>query len=163
MSSDTKARVTILENILGVPAEGEQLSVCDKLNALSAETTVIQNQIADQRDVVLIRVKKLAAALDAQGNAAKETQNQLETKISLLKKLELKRQAVRDLPSAMSAANALVDYKFNKPNGDDEKRKLKDKVKDKQKKDGKKNKAKQKKIWVNKSKGESSTSQQSKE
>ena len=52
---------------------------------------------------------------------------------------------MRDLPSAMSAADALVDYKFNKPSGDDEKRKSKDKGKDKQKKDGKKNKDKQKK------------------
>ena len=77
-------------------------------------------------------------------------------------KLELKRQAVCDLPSAMFAADALVDYKFNKPSGDDEKRKSKDKGKDKQKKDGKKNKDKQKKNWGNKSKGESSTSQQSK-
>ena len=70
---------------------------------------------------------------------------------------------MRDLPSAMFAANALVDYKFNKPSGDDEKRKSKDKGKDKQKKDGKKNKDKQKKNWGNKSKGESSISQQSKE
>ena len=41
MSSDTKARVTVLENILKVPAEGQQLSVCDRLDALSAETFVI--------------------------------------------------------------------------------------------------------------------------
>ncbi|KAF3975229.1 hypothetical protein CMV_001501 [Castanea mollissima] len=40
----------------------------------------------------------------------------------------------------MSAADALVDYKYNKSSGDDEKRKSKDKGKDKQKKDGKKNK-----------------------
>ena len=72
--------------------------------------------------------------------------------------MELKRQAVRDLPTAMSAADALVDYKFSKPSGDEEKHKSKDKGKDKQKKDGKKNKDKQKKIWGNKSKGESSTS-----
>ena len=70
---------------------------------------------------------------------------------------------MRDLPTTMSTADALVDYKFNKPNGDDEKCKSKDKGKDKQKKDGKKNKDKQKKNWGNKSKGESSTSQQSKE
>ena len=49
---------------------------------------------------------------------------------------------MHDLPSAMSAADVLVDYKFNKPNGDDEKRKFKDKGKDKQKKDSKKNKDK---------------------
>jgi len=76
--------------------------------------------------------------------------------------MELKRQAVYDLPIAMSAADALVDYKFSKPSGDEEKHKFKDKGKDKQKKDGKK-KDKQKKNWGNKSKGESSTSQPSKE
>ena len=70
---------------------------------------------------------------------------------------------MRDLPSAMSAADALVDYKFNKPSGDDEKCKSKNKGKDKQKKDGKKNKNKQKENWGNKSKGDSSTPQQSKE
>ena len=73
--------------------------------------------------------------------------------------LELKTHAVYDLPAAMSVADALVDYKFNKPSGDDEKHKSKDKGKDKQKKDGKKNKDKHKKNWGNKSKGESSTSQ----
>ena len=52
--------------------------------------------------------------------------------------MEFKRQAVHDLPTAMSAANALVDYKFTKPSGDEEKRKSKDKGKDKQKKNGKK-------------------------
>ena len=72
--------------------------------------------------------------------------------------LELKRQAVRDLPTTMSIADALVDYKYNKPSRDDEKCKSKEKGKDKQKKDGKKNKDKQKKNWGNKSKGESSTS-----
>ena len=65
MSLDTKARVTILENILGVPAKGEQLSVCDRLDALSAKTVVIRNEISDQRDVVLIRVEDLTATLDA--------------------------------------------------------------------------------------------------
>ena len=64
MSSDTKARVIVLENILEFPAEGEQLSVCDRLDALFAETAVIQNDISDQRDVVLIHVEELAAALD---------------------------------------------------------------------------------------------------
>ena len=77
--------------------------------------------------------------------------------------LELKRQAVHDLPVAISATNALVDYKYTKPSVDDENCKSNDKGKDKYKNDGKKNKGKQKKNWVNKSKGESSTSQQSKE
>ena len=45
MSSDTKARVTVLETILRVPAEGEQLFVCDKLDALSMETFVMWNEI----------------------------------------------------------------------------------------------------------------------
>ena len=59
---------------------------------------------------------------------------------------------MRDLPVAMTATDTLVDYKFNKPSGDDEKRKSKDKGKNKQKKDGKKNNDKQKKNWGNKSK-----------
>ena len=86
MSSDTKERVTVLENILKVPVKGEQLSVCDRLDALSAETTVIRNEISNQRDVVLIHVEELAATLDAQGSAVRETQSQLETEIALLKK-----------------------------------------------------------------------------
>ena len=45
--------------------------------------------------------------------------------------MELKRQAVCDLSTTMSAADALVDYKFSKPSGDKEKRKSKDKGKDK--------------------------------
>ena len=65
MSLDTKTRVTILEKILGVPTEGEQLSVCDRLDALFAETTVIRNEISDQRDFMLIHVKELATTLDA--------------------------------------------------------------------------------------------------
>ena len=52
--------------------------------------------------------------------------------------MELKRQVVHNLHAAMSAVDALVDYKFSKPSGDDEKRKFKDKGKEKQKKDGKK-------------------------
>ena len=41
---------------------------------------------------MLIRVKELVAALDAQGSAVRETQSQLETEITLLKK------AMRGLP-----------------------------------------------------------------
>ena len=46
-----------------------------------------------------------------------------------------------DLPTSMFVADALVDYKYTKPSGEDEKYKYKDKGKgkDKQKKDGKKN------------------------
>ena len=47
---------------------------------------MIHNEIADQRDVVLIRVEELAIALDAQGSATRETQSQLETEIVLLNK-----------------------------------------------------------------------------
>nr|POE82525.1 hypothetical protein CFP56_67304 [Quercus suber] len=68
MSSDTKIRMTILETILGVPVEGEQLSVCDKMDALSAETSVIRNELSEQRDVVLIRIEELAAVIDAQNS-----------------------------------------------------------------------------------------------
>ena len=75
MSSDTKARVIVLENTLEVPTEGEQLSVCDRLDALSTKTSMIHSEIADQRDVVLIRVEELATALDAQGSATRETQS----------------------------------------------------------------------------------------
>ena len=41
---------------------------------------------------MLIRVKELVAALDAQGNVVRETQSQLETEIALLKR------AMRGLP-----------------------------------------------------------------
>ena len=47
MSSNTKARVTILENILGVPRDGEQLSVRDKLKAVSVETNMVRNDLAE--------------------------------------------------------------------------------------------------------------------
>ena len=58
MFSNTKARVTILETILEVPAEGEQLSVCNKLDALSTETSVVRNEHSEPRDVVLIHVEE---------------------------------------------------------------------------------------------------------
>ena len=75
-----------MENILGVPADGEQLSVCDRLGAVSAETAVVRNDLAEQRDIVLTRVEELAAVLDTQNQAARVTQRQLETKIALLKR-----------------------------------------------------------------------------
>ena len=73
MSLDTKARVTVLENILEVPREGEQLFVCDRLDAVSAETAVVRNDLAEQRELVLNRVEELVAALDAQNQAVRET------------------------------------------------------------------------------------------
>ena len=47
MSLNIKARMTILENILGVLVEGKQLSGCDRLDALSAKIAVIWNEISD--------------------------------------------------------------------------------------------------------------------
>nr|POE66741.1 elongation factor p [Quercus suber] len=92
MSSDTKARVTVLETIVGVPAEGEQISLCDRLDTVSAETTTVQNDLAEQRELVLNRVEELATVMDAQNQAPRETQHHLETEITLLKR------AVSDLP-----------------------------------------------------------------
>ena len=66
MSLNTKTMVIVLENILGVPREGEQLSVCDKLESVSAKIAVMRNDLAKQRDIVLTRVEELAAALDTQ-------------------------------------------------------------------------------------------------
>ena len=87
MSSDTKAKVIVLENILGVPREGEQLSVCDKLEVVSVEIAVVRNDLAEQRDIVLTHVEELAVALDTQNQAVRETQCQLETEIALLKRV----------------------------------------------------------------------------
>nr|POF24767.1 hypothetical protein CFP56_54555 [Quercus suber] len=86
MSLDTKTRVTVLENILGVPREGEQLSMCDRLEALSIETTLVRNDLVEQRDIVLLRVEELAIELDTQNQAAREAQSQFETEIALLKR-----------------------------------------------------------------------------
>ncbi|KAF3953365.1 hypothetical protein CMV_021185 [Castanea mollissima] len=85
MSSNTKVRVTVLENILRAPREGEQISVGDRLEALSTRTTVVRNDLAEQRDIVLNHVEELAATLDTQNQATREAQSQLETKIALLK------------------------------------------------------------------------------
>nr|POE49948.1 hypothetical protein CFP56_68538 [Quercus suber] len=87
MSSDTKARVTVLETIVGVPADGEQISLCDRLDTVSAETTAVRNDLVEQRKLVLNRVEELAAVMDAQNQAARETQRQLEIEIALLKRV----------------------------------------------------------------------------
>jgi len=73
MSSDMKARLTVVETILGVPADGEQLFVCDRLGAVSIETAVVRNDLVEQRELVLNRVEELAAAIGAQNQAARET------------------------------------------------------------------------------------------
>nr|POE70800.1 hypothetical protein CFP56_32114 [Quercus suber] len=86
MSSDTKARVTVLETIVGVPAEGEQLFVCDRLDTVFAETIAMRNDLAEYRELVLNRVEELAAVMDDQNQVVRETQRQLETKIALLKR-----------------------------------------------------------------------------
>ena len=75
----------VLETILGVPTKGEQLSVCVRLEAFSAETSVMWNEIFEQRDVMLIHVEELVVALDAQGSATRETQSQLEIEFCLVK------------------------------------------------------------------------------
>ena len=58
---------------MGIPADGEEVFVCDRLGAVSAETTVVRNDLAKQRELVLNRVEELAAAMDAQNQAARET------------------------------------------------------------------------------------------
>ena len=73
MSSDTKARVTVLENILEVLREGEKLFVCDRMDVVSTETALVRNDLAEQRELVLNRVEELAAALNAQNQAVRET------------------------------------------------------------------------------------------
>ena len=85
MSSNTKARVTILDTIFGVPAKGEQFSIYDRLDVLFAKTSMIRNELTEKRDVVLICVEELAATLDAQNSAARETTSRLEIEIALLK------------------------------------------------------------------------------
>jgi len=45
--------------------------------------------------------------------------------------LELRRQGVRDLPTAMAAADALVDFRQNRDDGEERKPKSKDKGKKK--------------------------------
>ena len=65
MSSNTKVRVTILDTIFGVPTKGEQFSVYDRLDVLAAKTSMIRNELTEQRDVVLICVEELVATLDA--------------------------------------------------------------------------------------------------
>ena len=87
MFSDTKARMSVLETILGVPTKGEQLFVCDGMDALSAETLVIRNELSEQMDVVLIHVEELVTVIDAQDNAVRETTSQLEIEIALLKRV----------------------------------------------------------------------------
>ena len=111
MSSDTKTRVTVLETILGIFVEREQLSVCDKLDAIFVENSMIRNEPFEQRDVVLIRVEKLAVAWDAQNSAARKTTNRLEIEIALLK------MAVSGLLSGGEVATKVKVLKPNPFNG----------------------------------------------
>ena len=57
------------------------------MEALSAKTTVVRNDLAKQRDMVLNCVEELVATLDTQNQATREAQIQLETKIALLKRV----------------------------------------------------------------------------
>ena len=43
----------------------ENKSLCDRLDALSTKNSMLRIEIFEQRDVVLIRVEELNAALDA--------------------------------------------------------------------------------------------------
>ena len=57
---------------------------------------------------------------------------------------------MRDLPAAMSAANTLVDYKLNKPSGDDENVSLRTKAKTSRKKIARRTRISKRKIGVTK-------------
>ena len=57
---------------------------------------------------------------------------------------------MRDLPAAMSAANTLVDYKLNKPSGDDENVSLRTKAKTSRKKIARRTRISRRKIGVTK-------------
>jgi len=82
MFLDTKVRVTVLETILGVPTKREQLSVCDKFEALAAETLVVRNELTKQRSVILMRVEELDTTLETQSIAIRETTSQFKTVIA---------------------------------------------------------------------------------
>ena len=81
MSSNTKVRVTVLENILGVPREREQVFVCDRLDAVCAETDVVRNDLAEQRELVLNCVKELTATLDTRTGQQRRPNANLKQKL----------------------------------------------------------------------------------
>ena len=82
MSLDTKVRVTVMETILGVPTKREQLSICDRFEALVAETLVVRNKLTKQRSVLLMRVEELDTTLETQSIAIRETTSQFKTEIA---------------------------------------------------------------------------------
>ena len=82
MFLDTKVRVTVLETILRVPTKREQLSVCDRFEALAAKTLVVRNKLTKQRSVLLMHVKELDTTLETQSIAIRETISQFKTKIA---------------------------------------------------------------------------------
>lgn len=82
MSLDTKVRVTVMETILGVPTKREQLSICDRFEALVAKTLVVRNKLTKQRSVLLMRVEELDTTLETQSIAIRETTSQFKTEIA---------------------------------------------------------------------------------
>ena len=82
MSLDTKVRVTVMETILGVPTKRDQLSICDRFEALVAKTLVVRNKLTKQRSVLLMRVEELDTTLETQSIAIRETTSQFKTEIA---------------------------------------------------------------------------------
>ena len=82
MSLDTKVRVTVMETILGVPTKRDQLSICDRFEALVAKTLVVRNKLTKQRSVLLMHVEELDTTLETQSIAIRETTSQFKTEIA---------------------------------------------------------------------------------
>ena len=71
-----------METILGVPTKREQLSICDRFEALVAKTLVVRNKLTKQRSVLLMRVEELDTTLETQSIAISETTSQFKTEIA---------------------------------------------------------------------------------
>ena len=71
-----------METILGVPTKREQLSICDRFEALVAKTLVVRNKLTKQRSVLLMRVEELDTTLETQSIAIRETTSQFKTEIA---------------------------------------------------------------------------------
>ena len=82
MFLDTKVRVIVLETILRVPTKREQLSVCDRFEALAVKTLVVRNKLTKQRSVILMHVEELDTTLETQSIAIRETTSQFKTEIA---------------------------------------------------------------------------------
>ena len=71
-----------METILGVPTKRDQLSICDRFEALVAKTLVVRNKLTKQRSVLLMRVEELDTTLETQSIAIRETTSQFKTEIA---------------------------------------------------------------------------------